>query len=186
MFCRNCGKNIPDISKFCDRCGTRVIHEVPVTSTTISPIPASQPRTSTPAPVKPASSNTTKILLIVGACIAAGVLLLIVLFTVLFIGSQILESASDNDNGYTQDYDYNFDAGNYDGNYIYPDLDLSDYDDDYVTPDTERSLCVSCHGSGMCPVCDGTGTYRNYGQSSECSACDGTGVCSICDGSGFN
>jgi len=204
MFCRKCGKNIPDISKFCDRCGTRVIHEVPGTSSTISPIPAvpipsprtvstarvpqpvypspSQPRTSASVPPKPASSSTAKILIIVGACIAAGIFLLILLIGLFFVGSKIIGSASDSDNGYTYDYD----AGSYDGNYVYPDLDLYDTDDGYISPDTERSTCVSCHGSGICPVCDGTGVYRNYGQSSECSACDGTGVCSICDGSGYN
>ena len=214
MFCRTCGKKIPDNSNFCEQCGTRVLRNVtgntsPSASVLSSPAPAAPvtawqpPRTPSPtnpvpplngvppasAPHKPASSNTTKILLIVGAAIAAFVLLIVIIIAVVFIGSKIIGSA--NDSGDSND-SYTYDAGNADEYYAYPTLDLfgDDYDsqsgDDYVYPDTQRTLCVSCHGSGMCPVCDGTGIYSNYGQSSECSACDGSGVCSICDGSGYN
>jgi hypothetical protein len=214
MFCRTCGKKIPDNSNFCEQCGTRVLRNVtgntsPSASVLSSPAPAAPvtawqpPRTPSPtnpvpplngvppasAPHKPASSNTTKILLIVGAAIAAFVLLIVIIIAVVFIGSKIIGSA--NDSGDSND-GYTYDAGNADEYYAYPTLDLfgDDYDsqsgDDYVYPDTQRTLCVSCHGSGMCPVCDGTGIYSNYGQSSECSACDGSGVCSICDGSGYN
>lgn len=38
--------------------------------------------------------------------------------------------------------------------------------------------CPSCSG-GRCPVCDGTGTYRLYGESVPCDR-----YCSACDGQG--
>ena len=216
MFCMKCGKKIPDNSNFCEQCGTRVVRNVtgtpqapaaspmravpqtPAASPVrvVPPAPAqqtqpvypspAQPRTSSTAPAKPAPNNTTKILLIVGGCIAAGFLLLIIVIAVVFVGAKIIGSADEHDNAYTQDYD-NYDTDNDGENYIYPDIGLYDYDeDDFYVPEDKRTLCVSCHGSGTCPVCDGTGVYSNYGQSSECSACDGTGVCSICDGSGYN
>ena len=47
---------------------------------------------------------------------------------------------------------------------------------EYVTV-TEK--CFNCHGSGICPLCHGTGTYRNYGVSvpceKDCGTCGGTG-----------
>ena len=47
---------------------------------------------------------------------------------------------------------------------------------EYVTV-TEN--CFNCHGSGICPLCDGTGTYRNYGVGvpceKDCGTCGGTG-----------
>jgi hypothetical protein len=74
----------------------------------------------------------------------------------------------------------------------YPELDLyslfgTDYygydaNDSYsYTP--QQTICVSCYGSGTCPLCNGTGTYSNYGYSSDCSCDDG--VCSICGGAGY-
>lgn len=224
MFCRKCGRKIPDNSNFCDLCGTRVIRDVsgsspsgasvPAAQTPVPPVPVAQapvtpprtpiapnpvppmapprnpapaqPRPSAAAPSKPASSNTGKILIIVGVCIAAFILLITIIVAVVFIGAKIIGSSNDSQDGYT------YDAGNNDAYSAYPTLDLfgNDYDtqDDYDSgsPETQRTLCVSCHGSGICPVCDGTGVYSNYGQSSECSACGGTGVCSICGGSGYN
>lgn len=49
-----------------------------------------------------------------------------------------------------------------------------------------KKSCIACHGSKMCSICGGTGTYRNYGQSSPCSACGTTGKCSTCNGTGYN
>ena len=49
-----------------------------------------------------------------------------------------------------------------------------------------RVTCLSCHGTGVCGICDGDGTYRNpyTGNLLACSSCD-DGVCSICDGKGY-
>ena len=48
-----------------------------------------------------------------------------------------------------------------------------------------RVTCLSCHGTGICGICDGDGTYRNpyTGNLLACSSCD-DGVCSVCDGTG--
>ena len=45
-------------------------------------------------------------------------------------------------------------------------------------------LCYTCHGTGRCTVCKGSGIYSNYGYSDTCSACSGTGKCWHCYGSG--
>lgn len=56
--------------------------------------------------------------------------------------------------------------------------------------------CVECGGSGVCPLCDGTGRitinphpskpYKiNDGSgTSKCYLCNGTGKCSDCNGTG--
>ncbi len=44
--------------------------------------------------------------------------------------------------------------------------------------------CYACFGTGICRVCRGTGTYSNYGYSSQCKACGGTGKCHRCHGTG--
>lgn len=59
--------------------------------------------------------------------------------------------------------------------------------DELWAPDGGSSTmtCISCHGSGRCTLCRGTGTYTNpyTGKRSDCS-CD-NGICSICDGKGY-
>lgn len=51
---------------------------------------------------------------------------------------------------------------------------------------TTRVTCLSCHGTGVCGICGGDGTYRNpyNGDLLACSSCD-DGVCSVCDGTGY-
>ena len=46
-------------------------------------------------------------------------------------------------------------------------------------------VCASCHGSGRCAQCGGTGVWKNpyTGDRRNCD-CDG-GVCAVCDGSGY-
>ena len=47
MFCSNCGKNLPDVAKFCDACGA------PVASPVRAPAPEPAPvRTPVPEPIK--------------------------------------------------------------------------------------------------------------------------------------
>lgn len=59
--------------------------------------------------------------------------------------------------------------------------------DELWAPDggSSTTTCISCHGSGRCSLCNGTGTYTNpyTGKRSDCS-CD-NGICSICDGQGY-
>ena len=45
-------------------------------------------------------------------------------------------------------------------------------------------LCITCRGTGSCPVCRGVGVYSNYGYSSPCNACSATGRCWECHGQG--
>lgn len=49
----------------------------------------------------------------------------------------------------------------------------------YVEYVYEDVTCFNCHGSGICPLCSGTGTYRMYGQSVPCDR-----KCSTCGGAG--
>ena len=194
MYCRKCGNRLPDTSNFCNKCGTRVLRDIPPVPPvngsapvrTAAPVPKSAPSSMPAGSPKPSSPNTTRTLIIVGACIAGVILLIILAVGAIFVASKIFGSSNDGGDRYT----YDEGAGN--GNYVYPGIlpfggdNDSQGNDDYVSPDTQRTLCVSCHGTGTCPVCDGTGVYSNYGQSSVCSACGGTGVCSICGGSGYN
>ena len=54
-----------------------------------------------------------------------------------------------------------------------------DYDDD-----DEAITCHSCHGSGRCKHCNGSGKY-SYARDGRCGVCRGTGRCAGCDGKGF-
>lgn len=42
---------------------------------------------------------------------------------------------------------------------------------------TVQRTCTVCHGSGSCHLCNGTGTYRMYGQAIDCDK-----TCSFCKG----
>ena len=48
--------------------------------------------------------------------------------------------------------------------------------------------CASCHQSGACQICGGTGQvysgYGMYGYWSMCNFCHGTGRCNLCQGTG--
>ena len=65
MFCKNCGKELPDSAKFCSGCGTPVISEVtapgveppqpPVEENPVSPVP---PVEETPVPLAPPVEET--------------------------------------------------------------------------------------------------------------------------------
>lgn len=49
----------------------------------------------------------------------------------------------------------------------------------------ESPYCLVCKGVKICVICDGLGSYSNYGFTSECKACDGTGDCWKCNGTGL-
>jgi len=44
-------------------------------------------------------------------------------------------------------------------------------------------VCTTCHGSGVCWICGGTGKI-SYMNDEYCMACQGTGKCYACEGSG--
>jgi len=46
--------------------------------------------------------------------------------------------------------------------------------------------CEKCHGSGKCPVCDGTGEIWYMPGDGWCAFCQGTGKCSTCGGKGWH
>ncbi len=53
-----------------------------------------------------------------------------------------------------------------------------------------KKECSSCHGTGKCKVCKGTGHfgYPGYGSVDKypdhCTACQSSGDCRICHGTG--
>jgi len=46
--------------------------------------------------------------------------------------------------------------------------------------------CETCHGSGICWVCDGTGRIWYMPDDGWCGACQGTGKCYTCGGKGWH
>ena len=54
---------------------------------------------------------------------------------------------------------------------------MGDYDYD------SQITCHSCHGSGLCKHCNGSGRY-SYSRDGRCGVCRGTGRCAGCDGKG--
>ena len=46
--------------------------------------------------------------------------------------------------------------------------------------------CETCHGSGICWVCDGTGRIWYMPNDGWCAACQGTGECYTCGGKGWH
>lgn len=63
---------------------------------------------------------------------------------------------------------------------------------DFQTPpnngNTRKIVCKSCHGTGKCGICNGTGYFRGYeGEVIVCTHCsDSNGrICSICNGTGY-
>lgn len=50
---------------------------------------------------------------------------------------------------------------------------------------TGKVICDSCHGTGTCSWCGGTGKNIIFNPDEVCPLCDGTGDCPMCDGTGF-
>lgn len=61
--------------------------------------------------------------------------------------------------------------------------DPGSYSNDSINVGNSSQICLSCHGSGSCDFCFGTGQDSMY--LTDCTACGGTGICSICGGDGF-
>lgn len=56
-----------------------------------------------------------------------------------------------------------------------------DADGFFIEPETTPTETPpgpeTCHGSGYCEICMGTGTNRRLAQEPECETCDGSGEC---------
>jgi len=46
--------------------------------------------------------------------------------------------------------------------------------------------CETCHGSGECWICEGTGKIWYMPDDGWCAACNGTGICYTCGGTGWH
>ena len=46
-------------------------------------------------------------------------------------------------------------------------------------------ICDSCHGTGTCSWCGGSGKDIIFNPNATCPLCDGTGDCPMCDGTGL-
>ena len=44
--------------------------------------------------------------------------------------------------------------------------------------------CITCHGSGKCPKCNGRKTLPSGRNQVRCDRCNGSGVCPYCHGTG--
>lgn len=71
-----------------------------------------------------------------------------------------------------QDYKYTYDY---------------DYDYDWDEDDSFTMKCYTCHGSGRCQDCGGTGRSKLKGvlAAGGCALCDASGRCYKCDGKGY-
>lgn len=78
-------------------------------------------------------------------------------------------SYSSSGNYYNYDYDYGYDYG-----YDYDGIGGNDY--------SSRIDCPACVG-GRHSLCNGSGTYRNYGEAVDCTCNNGT--CTLCGGDGY-
>ena len=44
--------------------------------------------------------------------------------------------------------------------------------------------CITCHGSGKCPKCNGRKTIASGRNQVKCDRCNGSGICPYCHGTG--
>ena len=53
--------------------------------------------------------------------------------------------------------------------------------------DNSGTLCIICHGDGVCGFCEGSGRYEFYPDwaGNSCRTCGGSGKCRTCGGSGW-
>ena len=63
--------------------------------------------------------------------------------------------------------------------YAYPEPAPTLFQHGHIEYVTVTEKCFNCHGTGICPLCNGTGTYRRYGQSVSCDK-----KCGTCGGAG--
>lgn len=49
---------------------------------------------------------------------------------------------------------------------------------------TVGSACMTCHGTGKCPTCNGTKVASSMGNTYKCTVCDTNGNCPSCHGTG--
>jgi hypothetical protein len=199
MKCVHCGKELTDDDLFCSQCGKR--QKMVVTGgnigssavceqvTGVQDGSATQPHpekdiSKTVKPFIPVIPKRKLVNWKVFGCIV--VVLAVIIGGIYAISEGDLFSESDSgssrsrkDRDDRDDHDDHDDYYNYDDSY-----DYDDYYDDYVDYDPQPSYfdCAGCT-NGWCNLCDGSGTYSNYGYSSDC-ACD-DGICRQCDGEGI-
>ena len=79
----------------------------------------------------------------------------------------------------------NYGQGAQNSPFTYTDTYTDTYTNNYTyTYEPAVQSCTSCHGTGTCDFCYGSGTYRAYGEAVTCAGCGGTGRCSSCGGTG--
>lgn len=175
MYCTNCGKKLEG-GEFCTNCGNKiepsVDSQIPNISNTIN---------STASKTTVQHKSKKNVLAVIG-----GIVALVIVILVLTEGkSEDKNTVPYYSDPYTNTQGY-VPPPVYYANDFTDDFDYDSYDsyDSYDYSNTSQT-CTSCYGSGICPICNGTGQYSMYGNDySECTACYGTGICSICGGDG--
>ena len=203
-FCAECGAQLPvSMQAFCTECGTRFEAGMAFCPNCGKPAQAaaSAPAKRSKAPV-------------IAAC--ASVVMMIPLIVLIAVSSADLGSSNSYliSDRYSDDDDYSrrgessySDNGGYESSYSDNngyESSYGDYDNGYgessyidnggygggsVYVPTYTS-CLKCHGTGICPVCNGRGgmSYNTYGQDDdgwvECAGCHGGRLCPRCNGTG--
>lgn len=171
MYCIYCGKKIEG-GTFCPYCGKKV---VPVTN---AQPPNSNETKSNNTVTAVHNTSNKRVFVIIGAAVLA----LVVVFVITHGRSRNQFSNPYNINPYSNSQNLIQPPANF--SYDFSD-DSYDNSDDTYSYGSSTQTCISCHGSGSCDICNGTGQYSMYGNDlSECTACYGTGDCSICGGDG--
>jgi hypothetical protein len=174
MYCIHCGKKLEG-GNFCISCGKKV-------GNGLGGQPQNTASSTRSIPAAPAAQRMDKkpVFIIIGVA------------AVILIASILLKQGISRPK-YTAPYDSNPYSGSQ-GLYQLPPDYSYDFSDDSYSFDTDDSynygsssqICISCHSSGYCDTCNGTGQYSMYGNPlSECPSCNGTGDCSICGGDGI-
>ena len=194
-FCAECGAQLPvSMQAFCTECGTRFEGGMAFCPNCGKPAQA-----AASAPAKRSKAP------IITAC--ASVVMMIPLIVLIAVSSADLGSSnsylisdrySDDDDyysrrdesSYSDNGGYESSYGDYDNGYGESSyIDNGGYDGGNVYVPTYTN-CLKCHGTGICPVCNGRGgmSYNTYGQDDdgwvECAGCHGGRLCPRCNGTG--
>lgn len=199
MKCIHCGKELLDDDLFCSKCGksqvlaatggsnafsaAQDLADTSIDHADVRPTVTESIRESV-KPVVPVIPKRKLVNWKVLACVV--VALAVVIGGIYAISEGDLFSASDSGSSRSRkerddrdDHDDHDDYYNYDDSY-----DYDDYYDDFDDYDPQPSYfdCPGCT-NGWHNLCNGTGTYSNYGYSSDCSCDDGK--CNQCGGEGI-
>lgn len=138
----------------------------------VAPIPATEPA----KPVMPVIPKRRLVNWKILGCVAVVLVLVIGGVYAIFEGDLFSDTGSKSSNSRRKSDRDRQDDRDYD--------DYDDYDDDYAGDDPQPSYfdCPGCT-NGWHDLCNGTGTYSNYGYSSDCTCDDG--ICNQCGGEGI-